>query len=561
MMQRGRPTQHKPYWKDGQWRVRVKDTTAPSGYRWVVIRPGLPNDSSGEAEAKKDAPIVVDRWFHDARVPAERERTNGENFKLWNESTARVAKYPNQVVSDRQMWNDHVPAWFRTLTTRATTSEHVVKLVAELDEEARKPRGGRKYGPGRAGNIYAVVLAFFRDLAGGKDPTVRLRDFANPCIGVMPPDERTGRAIFQQLYWPEAEALMACPEVPIARARLWAVMLYTQSRIGEARLFEAKDLDTKNRRVKIVKALDPERGATKKTGKAKAPKAGRAREMRMESHLVPLVEQMVREVGGQGRIFREAPPGAPQSGVLTDEQTDTLRKIVVEMMSPPMNAPRRDAGRPRGAVLSQDELAAILDTTQPTVACLLNGTRRASVKLGEKIASAKKTTLASLLGWTRQEPVGATPYIPATSKACEMFRQDLRDALTWAIKERPDLRIEALRPALFDDSDLDMSEPIRSHDLRATGITARHARGDNAMMIRQEVGHADDDVNQLYVRSMLEIDPTRVLGPLPPRLLGKAPNDASEAASGILSEFCPRTEITPVSPRKLVPEEGVEPPT
>src|SRR5262249_5069623 len=86
--------------------------------------------------------------------------------------------------------------------------------------------------------------------------------------------------------------------VPIARARLWATMTYTQTRIGEARVFEVPDLDTSSRRVRIKKALDPERGIKKKTGKLKAPKAGRPREMRMEVHLVPLIEALIAECGG-----------------------------------------------------------------------------------------------------------------------------------------------------------------------------------------------------------------------------------------------------------------------
>ena len=54
------------------------------------------------------------------------------------------------------------------------------------------------------------------------------------------------------------------------------------------------------------------------------------------------------------------------------------------------------------------------------------------------------------------------------------------------------------------------------------------------MLIRQEVGHADEDVNQLYVRSMLDVDPARVLGPLPARPLG-----GREASTS--SEFCPHS--------------------
>jgi hypothetical protein len=42
------------------------------------------------------------------------------------------------------------------------------------------------------------------------------------------------------------ERSVECPDVPISRTRLWAIMVYTQTRIGEARVF-----DVKHRRVKI----------------------------------------------------------------------------------------------------------------------------------------------------------------------------------------------------------------------------------------------------------------------------------------------------------------------
>ena len=553
-MGRGRPSSGGVKWEGGEWKTRVPEVSSPTGYKWIIVEQGLREDQVDEARAL--ARLIQADWRGHVRVPVERDRTNEENFALWNESPARRQKYPNQVVSDRQMWSDHVPLWFRQLPTRATTNEHGVRVVAELDAEARKPRGERKFGPGRAANVWAVVLAFFRDLSSGKDPDVRLPSFANPIAGVLPPDAPKGRALYQQLLWPEFEALVACPEVPIARARLWATMTYTQTRIGEARVFEVVDLDTKNRRIRINKALDPERGQ-KKTGKTKTPKAGRPREMRMEAHLVPLLELLIEECGGKGRIFQERPAGAPQAGTLTDEQTDVLRREVAALMCSPKRAAKQVTGRPRTAVRSQQEIAARLAVTQATLSCLVNRTRRASVELGEKIAKARGTTLAKLLGWTRPEAIGASPYIPGTSKACEVFRADLRTALAWAgIEERPEL---------FDDSDLDASQPIRSHDCRATGITARHARGDNAMLIRQEVGHADEDVNQLYVRSMLDVDAARVLGPLPPRLLGGGTANAAVAPPKPSREFCRNSvggqKYPPKNPRNTVPEEGVEPPT
>lgn len=103
-------------------------------------------------------------------------------------------------------------------------------------------------------------------------------------------------------------------------------------------------------------------------------------------------------------------------------------------------------------------------------------------------------------------------YIHATSKVCEVFRRDLRRALKWAgIKERPEL---------FDDSDPAASQPIRFHDLRASGITWRHARGDNPAIIRQECGHEDAITNEIYIRALRGLAVTDLFPELPARLYG-----------------------------------------
>jgi hypothetical protein len=90
-------------------------------------------------------------------------------------------------------------------------------------------------------------------------------------------------------------------------------------------------------------------------------------------------------------------------------------------------------------------------------------------------------------------------YIPGTSNACEMLRRDLFHALKWA-----DIKV---RPELEDGSDLRASQPIRFHDLRARGITWRHARGDNPALIRQECAHEDERTKEIYIRRHREFRP------------------------------------------------------
>jgi hypothetical protein len=99
-----------------------------------------------------------------------------------------------------------------------------------------------------------------------------------------------------------------------------------------------------------------------------------------------------------------------------------------------------------------------------------------------------------------------------------MFKRDLRAALKWAgIAERPEL---------FDDSNRRASLSIRFHDLRASGITWRHARRDNPQAILQECGHEDQATNAIYIRALRGLAPGELFPELPERLLGKSPGIA-----------------------------------
>lgn len=62
--------------------------------------------------------------------------------------------------------------------------------------------------------------------------------------------------------------------------------------------------------------------------------------------------------------------------------------------------------------------------------------------------------------------------------------------------------------------------PIRFHDLRATGVTWRLARGDTPIHVQQDVGHAGFGTTEVYLRLARDIRAEDVFPPLPARLLG-----------------------------------------
>ena len=130
---------------------------------------------------------------------------------------------------------------------------------------------------------------------------------------------------------------------------------------------------------------------------------------------------------------------------------------------------------------------------------------------------------------------------------CETLRKNLRRALEWAGIEE--------RPSLFDETDLAASLPIRFHDLRATGITWRHKRGDNPADIREQCGHEDEATNRLYTRKLSGLPLDALFPPLPLRLLGPG------GSKFIGPAMVPGPMKSSRKSRDLVGAEGLEPPT
>lgn len=407
-------------WRGGEWKTRVTDP-ATGVRRWIGLEDDLPLEQrlkkDQKALAEKLATAVQRSWHAGGYVPSERRRTVNEFFRLWCES--RRGRYPNQVETDEQAFRLWIGPQLGTLPFEDVTRDRLIAFSHWLDEKARE---GVDFGPKRARNIFAVVSAMFRDAYSSKDPKIRVLD-SNPCADVPWPEKAEGDPLHQLLYPNEFEALVSCPDVPRVRARLYAVALYTMTRIGEVRVLECKDIDLDHGLVKIVKASD-----SRRKGQTKLTKSGRSRIVTLEQTLAPVLEAMIGE-RGSGRLFLSRPSDAPKGNQYTKAEAD---------------------------------------------------------------------------------------YIHATSKVCEVFRRDLRRALAWAgIRERPEL---------FDDTDLRANHPIRFHDLRASGITWRHARGDNAAIIRQECGHEDARTNEIYIRRLRELRTAELFGRLPERLLSASEN-------------------------------------
>lgn len=445
-------------WRNGEWKTQCRVGEAKAR-QWVSLEKDLPPSQrllrSQKDEAQALAVVLQERIDAGGYVPGERDLTVNEFFKRWSDT--RRTKYPRQVKADEAAFRLWISAQLGTLPIRAVTRERLIEFSHYLDGIAAE---GLEFGEKRARNIFSTLSAIFRDAHSSKDRTLRLLD-ENPMQDVPWPERGRGEALKQLLYPAEFLALVSCPKVPLVRARLYAVTLYTMTRAAEVRVLECAQIDVAFGNVKILKSDDPIGSKATKMPTTKRTKSGKARLVTLEPTLAPVLHAMIVERDGKGRIFRERPENTPQG-----------------------------------------------NQWRPAV----------------------------------------EDYIPGPDGAygmCGRFKRDLRVALAWAgIKERPEL---------FDDSDRRVSQSIRFHDLRASGITWRHARRDNPAVIRQECGHEDQATNEIYIRALRSLSPCELFPALPERLLGDCP-----AIAPALHQRCIESAIFS---KEMVGAEGLEPPT
>ncbi len=160
-----------------------------------------------------------------------------------------------------------------------------------------------------ATNVWGTVSVMFDDAANCKDRSLRVIP-ANPATGVRPPDK--GETTSKQFLYPsEFSKLVACEEVPLARRRLYAFAVYTYTRAGEIVPFSWHDVDLEHRVLHFHEAIDRIRDPEKtKSTKTKTP-----RRIPIEPELHPMLVDMHKAAGGEGRVFPKMPPPSGDTGL------------------------------------------------------------------------------------------------------------------------------------------------------------------------------------------------------------------------------------------------------
>ncbi len=230
--------------------------------------------------------------------------------------------------------------------------------------------------------------------------------------------------------------------MPVLYARFYAVAIYTYIRQAEQLALDWSAFDLRHQTIHVHESLDLVRDDGEET---KTTKARCARRFSIEPNLLPLLEALKEETGGQGRVFPNPPVVTGSTGL-----AEMLRRHLI------------------------------------------------------------------LAGIERAE-------------------------LTERLKTRM---------------------PIRFHDLRATGVTWRLARGDAPIRVQQDAGHSSFQTTEKYIRSASGLVTDEVFPPLPDRLLAVT---GSETGSRKRAANSPRIAQVPKNqtffPRKAVGATGIEPVT
>jgi integrase len=277
-----RPANPTPQWdpKRSVWVVRV-----------TVNGVQRPHDLSRKIRedqpdiAKAVAKGVSDELRSGAGIPTDGGKETvaswAKRWWKWLEGRPRSA-----TLAERQRrWAKWVNPVLGPLSIDLVQTDDIRRMVKALEDAV----AAETIKPKTALNIWGEVTKAFSDACEVNDATIRMRD-DNPCEKVRGPQKGDDRA--KPFLRPaEITALLECKDVPRYRRELYAVAAYTGARIGELRGLTAADVDLDAGQIIIAKQAD-------RLGKLRSrTKTRRARNIRIEANLRPLLEILVKRKG------------------------------------------------------------------------------------------------------------------------------------------------------------------------------------------------------------------------------------------------------------------------
>lgn len=265
-------------------RVRLADGTkshrfdVPEGFDQAGARKWLAGIQADEDRqglilgAKRDA--------ERASAAQAGEACEGETCDAW------YARRPART-EDRSRWRKWIAPHIGGKPMASVTRDDVEAVRDALDVALRAGRAQPRTMLG----AWATLTSSFRMATNSKDRSLRILG-ANPCLGVLPPDNGEGRRR-SWLYPVEVARLLECAAVPLAARRLYALAVYLYLRPGELAALEWSDVDLVGGVVRVTKAHDWT------TGECKPPKTRNGiRTVPIAPSLRPLLQEMHEQARG-----------------------------------------------------------------------------------------------------------------------------------------------------------------------------------------------------------------------------------------------------------------------
>jgi integrase len=225
---------------------------------------------------------------------APHETSAPEAATKWVESwlASRTAKGLTSVRENGAHYRKHIAPAMADKHVRDWTSDDMRRLAAALDAKVQGASISWKTG----WNIWATACRMCRDACASKIEALRCRS-ENPARDVEGPDRGASPAK-QFLYPSEFLTFVAYDDAPLAWRRHVALAIYLFPRAGELRVLRWEDVDLVHGTIHIHRAAD----RTSESGETKATKTGHARRFAIEPNLLPLLEVMQQESGGEGLV-------------------------------------------------------------------------------------------------------------------------------------------------------------------------------------------------------------------------------------------------------------------
>ncbi len=248
-----------------------------------------------EEELAAVARVVSDEYRATARVALSTPETVNEWIERWIMARAAKGLRSSRRV-DRGRYLKWIAPRLGTLPIAQVTRRHVEEVVQDLDLAVRAGQLSWK----TAVNAWGVITKMFKDACRSKVLDLRVRD-DNPAAEVQGPDrgaERSGPYLFPR----EFERLMASERVPVRWKRVFALATYLYVRGGELEALEWNSVNFAQGYALIHQAVDTE------TNEVKSTKTKDVRKVPLEAGIVPLLEEMHRDAGGEGRVVTAMPP-------------------------------------------------------------------------------------------------------------------------------------------------------------------------------------------------------------------------------------------------------------